>query len=247
MRARLADQRSQRDDAAPTRERRIPPEESTTTGLGEYIRNESEDGRLGHALVMVAGLIVGELVRPHMDVGTALTLTPELSEIADDAMATLGAPVPWGIEDLDFTGLLAHIGARTRPSDPRSAVLPAIRDKSLDEDWLHVAAAAAALHGLWSRCATEQSMRAASNRATERLASSRVPEAPLRFPLEAAREHAREVAFDVALTALDLVLEPVVENHQERKFVLLDSLLEGASSGLIGAWVLRHGAAAGDT
>jgi hypothetical protein len=243
IRACLAQRAAQRDDAAPCPEPRLAPDEERVSGLEDSLIAWQRHGALGREALEIAGMILRHLIRPPMDLERTLVLSSGLRALAGSALKLLDDTSPFGLADDQLDELLAHAAVRVRAAR-RSIETGAIAwERDPLDDWLHIAAASAGAHAAWAGVPRRDSMDRSVARATERLASSLVPEQPERFPVADALDHAIRSAFDAAVTALGLSLHPKDPGLTEMKPDVLDALLEATSSALIGAWVLEHRAA----
>jgi hypothetical protein len=238
VRAWLALRTAERDDAAPSCEPRVAPEHEHVSGLNRSLLECAQQEGFSRAAWGIAALVLQHLIRPPLEVTRALAVRATLDPLAARALKVLQDSSPFGLANDELNGLLAHTAVRVR------AAVRILRSGSVAweheprEDWLHIAAGAAGAHAAWASRPAQDSMELALARATERLASSLVPDQPERFPRQAALEHAVQSAFDAAVTALGLTAHPTDPVLVQLKPDVLDSLVEATSSALIGAWVV---------
>lgn len=240
VRACLAQRAAQRDDAAPSPEPRLAPEEERVSGLDSALVECQRHGALGREALDIAGMILRHLIRPPLDLERTVALEAKLRVLAAAALTRLEDTSPFGLSDDQLDELLAHAAVRVRAAKRALETGPIAWERDPIDDWLHIAAASAGAHAAWAGADRQDSMDRSVGRATERLASSLVPEQPGRFPVAEALDHAIRSAFDAAVTALGLSLHPNDPVLTEMKPDVLDALLEATSSALIGAWVLEH-------
>jgi hypothetical protein len=240
IRACLAQRAAQRDDAAPSPEPRLAPEEDRVSGLDNALLEWQRHGALGREALEIAGMILRHLIRPPMDLDRTLALGSDLGALAGSVLALLDDTSPFGLADDQLDELLAHAAVRVRAAKHSAEAGAIAWERDPLDDWLHIAAASAGAHAVWAGQDRHDSMHRSVARATERLASSLVPEQPERFPVADALDHVSRCAFDAAVTALGLSLHPSDPVLTELKADVLDALLEATSSALIGAWVLER-------
>jgi hypothetical protein len=236
VRAWLAGNEAEHDDAAPTFAPRVAPEAEHIHGLTQRLVESESCGGFSRAAWGIAGLVLQQLIHPTIDVSRALVLREALDPLAGAAVGLVdGAPSANGADASSY--LLISTAIRVR-ADGRIATDGAAARARRHEAWLRIAGDAARGHALWSTRPLTRSMDRALARATERLAASLVPEEPERFEHETALEHAVQAAFDSAVMALGSTVQPADPIFVRGKPDVLDTLMEAASSGLIGAWVV---------
>jgi hypothetical protein len=240
VRAWLANRATERDDAAPAVSRRVAPEEERVHGLTQKLTSCQYDAGFSRTAWGIAGMVLQYLIRPTVEVSRALDLGDALEPLAAAALARAGQPAAAPAAGGDqLHARLAAAAVRSR------AVARIVTSRGADrrrrhDAWLAVAADTVQGHASWSDAQTERSMAQALARATERLASSLVPEEPARFDHAGALEHAVQAAFDAAVTTLAVAVQPADSVFVHGTADILDTLMEAASSALIGAWVVEH-------
>jgi hypothetical protein len=242
VRAWLANRETERDDAAPAAAPRIAPEEERVHGLTQKLMDCEYDGGFSRTAWGIAGMVLQHLIRPSVEVSRALGLRLALEPLAAAAVELTGngtAPPAGG--DAPHV-LLAATAVRSRVLG-RIATSPAAGGHERHEAWLTIAGETAHGHASWSKAPAERSMAQALARATERLASSLVPDDPGRFDQAGALEHAVQAAFDAAVMTLGRAARPADPLLVHGDSNVLDTLMEAASSALIGAWVVEHDSA----
>jgi hypothetical protein len=237
VRAWLANNETERDDAAPTLAPRVAPEDERVDGLTRKLIDAESQGGFSRAAWGIAGTVLQHLIRPTVEVSRALGLRQGLDAMVDVALASTydsSSPRPLGGDPP--TGLLTSTVLRLRADGRIVTDAPSRRERR--DAWLRMAGDAARAHACWSQIPVAASMRRAAARATDRLAASLVPDAPDRFDHERAVEHAVQAAFDAAVTALGLATPPDDPIFVRSEHDVLETLLEASSSGLIGAWAV---------
>jgi hypothetical protein len=239
IRAWLTHRTAERDDAAPTLAPRIAPEDEHVFGLTQRLIDAESRGGFSRAAWGAAGMILQRLIRPTIEVSRALALRAMLNPLAAAAVRLSDEPPPADVAAAAASRRLTASVIRLR-ADGRIVTDQAAGCRQRHDAWLRIAGAAARAHAQWAEAPLAGSMGQALTRATERLAGSLVPDDPERFDHETALEHAVQAAFDAAVTALGLTARP-----PDPAFVcctpdVLEPLMEAASSGLIGAWVIDH-------
>jgi hypothetical protein len=237
IRAWLANREGERDDAAPTPVPRVPPEDERTCALRQRLVESESRGGFSRAAWGIAGRVLQQLIRPTVEASSAPALRETL-----DPLAGAAVELSEGSAILSTTGgapnhLLTSTVIRLR-ADGWIVTDSGADRRQRHDAWLRIAGAAARAHARWSKAPLAGSMRQALARATERLAASLLPVEPERFDHDAAIEHAVQAAFDAAVTALGMTTQPADPVFVRGKPDVLETLMEAASSGLIGAWVV---------
>jgi hypothetical protein len=238
VRSWLAERGAALDDAAPSTERRVAPEDERVSGLDRSLLDCDRHGGLSRVAWTIAALILQHLIRPPMEIGRTLAIRGSLESLAAKALDALCDSSPFGLANDELNELLAHTAVQVRAASRTLRSGDVAWERRTQDDWVHIAAGSVGAYAAWAGVSAERAMRDAVARATERLSASLVPDEPERFSREAALEHAVHTAFDAAATALGLSAHPTDPVLVEIKPDILDSLLEATSSGLIGAWVV---------
>lgn len=235
VRAWLTTSAAERDDGAPGRPRAAREEERDDRFTRSLLESQ-QDGRFSRAAWKIAGAVLQQLIGPTMDMPRALSARDALQPLADAALALVD-DTPADAPDAPSHRVLASTALGVREA------AHALQDSASGgperrQAWLQIAASAARGRARWSTVSVDHAMADGLARATERLASSLLPEQPGRFPQEDAREQAVQAAYDAAVTALGMAVHPADPIFVHGKPDVLVSLLEAQSSGLIGAWVV---------
>jgi hypothetical protein len=236
VRAWLTTSAAEREDAAPARAPRVTAEVARDSGFARSLLESQRDGRFSRAAWKIAGAVLQQLIRPTTDRPRALSSRDALQPLADAALELLD-PEPADPPDGPAHRVLATTAMRVREAAQVLQNAASGRPERRDA-WLQIAASVAGGRARWSSVTAGDSMADGLARATERLASSLLPEQPERFPQEDASEQAVQAAYDAAVTTLGLAVHPGDPIFVHSKPDVLESLLEAQSSGLIGAWVV---------
>jgi hypothetical protein len=237
IRAWLANRAAERDDAVPTRLPRVPPEDERVLGFTRRLVDAESGGGFSRAAWGAAGTILQHLIRPTVEVSRALAVRELLEPLAGAAAELSDGPAPSDISSEVANHLLTSTVIRLR-ADGRIVTDRTAGRRRRRDAWLRIAGRVARAHAAWTDAPLTASLGRALARATERLAASLVPDEPERFDHEAAVEHAVQAGFDAAVTALGLATQPADPVFVHGKPDVLETLMEAASSGLIGAWVI---------
>jgi hypothetical protein len=233
VRAWLANREAERDDAAPSITRRVAPEEERVHGLTQRLIDCEYDGGFSRTAWGIAGMVLQHLIRPTVEVSRALGVRATLEPLAAAARDLPSEP------DTAPHALLAATAIRLRVAG-RVVTDPAAGRDERQRAWLAIAGDTARAHARWAQGPIDRSMAEALARATERLASSLVPDEPDRFDHACALEHAIQAAFDAAVMTLGIAAKPSDPVFVPGKADLLETLMEAVSSALICAWVAAH-------